>query len=153
MSTRPPSTRRRGGQPGNTNALKHGLTARIYHPPAAPPQTQNAIPDPVSSPPDPEPAPVTVPLTYDEETELLRALFATLVNRYPDTGQFVEVFPLFRRLVNMIFYQASTLRALHPLTAEDYAGLAANLDQILRLIVIPKPIGFLFVPQERMLPA
>jgi len=127
LSPRTPATRRRGAQPGNTNALKHGLTARKDRP--AP------VRAPIHVPPKIEP--VTVLLSYDEETELLRTLFTCMARLYPEANQFLEAFPVFRKLVDIIFLQASTLRAQHPLSSEDYVGLAGNLEQLMRLIAGP----------------
>jgi hypothetical protein len=121
MSPRSPSKRRRGAQPGNINALKHGLTARKYRP------GQESVLRPIK--------PVFAPLTDDEETCLLRALFACQARLYSDVNDFIRAFPVFRRVVNILFLQASGIRGMRPLSAEDYTAMTSSLEQLMRLIM------------------
>ncbi len=120
MSPRSQSGRRRGGQPGNANALKFGLFARKYHPAPVPEEKVEVIPQ---------------VLNYDEETELLRQFFLRMLRLDPDKNELIDAFPVFRRVINIAFLQAAGIRAHHPLTAADYENLSDNLEQLLRLIL------------------
>jgi hypothetical protein len=125
MPTQPPP-RRRGAQPGNANALKHGFTARKDRP--AP--TRPVI---ISSKKEQG----VVPLTDAEETALLRSLFSWIARLYPDPTYIITVYPILRRLLNVFFLQVASSRAQHPLLTEEYEAFSANLEQLLRHLMDP----------------
>jgi hypothetical protein len=115
--------RRRGAQPNNFNALKHGLFARKGW--------SFSVLVPTGAPLKKDLAPVA--LTHSEETELLRTLFSFMLGLYPEVNDFINVFPIFRKFINIVFLQASIVRACHPLSIADRARLAAILGWLLSL--------------------
>jgi hypothetical protein len=120
MSPQPPTRRRRGAQPGNANALKHGFTARKDRPAPLRYGKKKAL---------------SAPLNYDEETELLRHLLARMARLYPDPDELIQSLPVFRKVMDIVFLQAAAIRALHPLTITDYENLAMNFEQLMGLIM------------------
>jgi hypothetical protein len=127
VSSRTPSPRRRGAQPENANALKHGLYTgkRRLFLVRVPGQS---LPNHISNP---------VHLTYREETELLRALFTFIIPRHPDVNRLIKVFPFLRKVINIVFIQAAIVRDNHPLGPADYVSLVTVFEHFTGFSVDP----------------
>lgn len=98
--------RRRGAQPGNTNALSHGLYARHL----SPQQRQDLVD-----------ARELEPADLDQEIALLRARLAALLEDAPDR------FDLLLQGMRTLAHLVAVRHRLSPASAEQLAGAIANV--------------------------
>lgn len=114
--------RRRGAQPGNTNALKHGRYARVYQPAPIPGLAEHQFRD------------------LQEEALLLRLFIARIVELYPDLTDAAQALSVFRALSAAMLSLARVVRASASLasTAETIR-LLETLEQSARALSAISP--------------